>query len=103
MMAGVQSAISGMVEAAMELPPSRPRQEFAGAGTAKARASYAGPSGEHLRSKSLIRCGSFKSVKELTKKIDEIVTRYNEDCKPFTWTATADSILEKLGAGEWAN
>ncbi|TWO66058.1 IS630 family transposase, partial [Caenimonas sedimenti] len=29
-------------------------------------------------------------------KIDEFVTRYNESCKPFTWTATADSILEKI-------
>jgi putative transposase len=43
-----------------------------------------------------IRRGSFKSVKELTKKIDSFVRQYNENCKPFTWTATADSILEKL-------
>jgi putative transposase len=43
-----------------------------------------------------IRRGSFKSVKELTKKIDNLVRQYNENCKPFTWTATADSILEKL-------
>ncbi len=43
-----------------------------------------------------IRRGSFKSVKELTNKIDMFVSQYNENCKPFTWTATADSILEKL-------
>lgn len=43
-----------------------------------------------------IRRGSFKSVKELTKKIDNFVRQYNENCKPFTWTATADSILQKL-------
>ncbi len=43
-----------------------------------------------------IRRGSFKSVKELTKKIDNFVKQYNENSKPFTWTATADSILEKL-------
>jgi putative transposase len=43
-----------------------------------------------------IRRGSFTSVKELTNKIDCFVTQYNENCKPFTWTATADSILEKL-------
>ena len=43
-----------------------------------------------------IRRGSFKSVKELTRKIDTFVSQYNENCKPFTWTATADSILEKL-------
>ncbi|MHA6865486.1 IS630 family transposase, partial [Ralstonia pseudosolanacearum] len=24
------------------------------------------------------------------------VTRYNQSCKPFMWTATADSILAKL-------
>jgi putative transposase len=43
-----------------------------------------------------IRRGSFTSVKELTKKIDSFVSQYNEGCKPFTWTATADSILAKL-------
>jgi len=43
-----------------------------------------------------IRRGSFASVKELTKKIDSFVSQYNENCKPFTWTATADSILAKL-------
>lgn len=43
-----------------------------------------------------IRRGSFKSVKDLTNKIDEFVSKYNESCKPFTWTATADSILEKI-------
>ncbi|MGA4309464.1 IS630 family transposase, partial [Ralstonia nicotianae] len=29
-------------------------------------------------------------------KIDHFVTRYNQSCKPFMWTATADSILTKL-------
>ena len=43
-----------------------------------------------------IRRGSFSSVKQLIEKIDDFVSRYNENCKPFTWTATADSILEKL-------
>ena len=43
-----------------------------------------------------IRRGSFTSVKELTNKIDSCVSRYNENCKPFSWTATADSILEKI-------
>ncbi|MGJ7572953.1 IS630 family transposase, partial [Variovorax sp. RB2P76] len=27
---------------------------------------------------------------------DRFVTTYNADCRPFKWTATADSILEKL-------
>lgn len=43
-----------------------------------------------------IRRGSFTSVKELTNKIERFVSQHNESCKPFTWTATADSILEKL-------
>ena len=43
-----------------------------------------------------IRRGSFNSVKDLTQKIDRFVANYNQSCKPFSWTATADSILEKL-------
>lgn len=43
-----------------------------------------------------IRRGSFRSVKELIGKIDHFVTQYNRHCKPFVWTATADSILAKL-------
>jgi putative transposase len=43
-----------------------------------------------------IRRGSFASVKELIAKIDHFVASHNQDCKPFQWTATADSILEKL-------
>ncbi|MGC5859820.1 IS630 family transposase, partial [Ralstonia pseudosolanacearum] len=35
-----------------------------------------------------IRRGSFASVKELVVKIDHFVTRYNQSCKPFMWTAT---------------
>lgn len=43
-----------------------------------------------------IRRGSFGSVKELIAKIDHFVSHYNQNCKPFVWTATADSILAKL-------
>ncbi len=43
-----------------------------------------------------IRRGSFSSVKDLIKKIDHFVASYNSNCKPFAWTATADSVLEKL-------
>lgn len=43
-----------------------------------------------------IRRGSFRSVKELIGKIDHFVSHYNQNCKPFMWTATADSILSKL-------
>ena len=44
-----------------------------------------------------IRRGSFSSVKQLVSKIDEFVTTYNENSSPFAWTATADSILDKVG------
>lgn len=43
-----------------------------------------------------IRRGSFRSVRDLTSKIDQFVTQYNQTCEPFMWTATADSILAKL-------
>lgn len=43
-----------------------------------------------------IRRGSFRSVKDLTAKIKHFVTHYNQNCKPFMWTATTDSILAKL-------
>ena len=43
-----------------------------------------------------IRRGSFRSVRELIERIDHFVNHHNVDCKPFIWTATADSILAKL-------
>jgi len=43
-----------------------------------------------------IRRGSFKSVKDLIAKIQRFTEHYNRNCRPFTWTATADSILQKL-------
>lgn len=43
-----------------------------------------------------IRRGSFRSVKDLVEKIDSFVQHYNHSHRPFVWTATADSILEKL-------
>ncbi len=49
-----------------------------------------------LITEKAIRRGSFSSVKDLVHKIDHFVSQYNKNCSPFTWTATADSILEKL-------
>ena len=49
----------------------------------------------HISDKA-IRRGSFHSVRDLVAKIDHFVTHYNQTCKPFVWTATADSILAKL-------
>ena len=43
-----------------------------------------------------IRRGSFSSVKELVQKIDNFVQHYNRKHRPFIWTATTDSILQKL-------
>jgi putative transposase len=43
-----------------------------------------------------IRLGSFTSVKELIAKIEPFVAAYNKAKTTFNWTATADSILEKL-------
>jgi len=43
-----------------------------------------------------IRRGSFRSVRELVQRIDHFVANHNTVCKPFIWTATADSILAKL-------
>jgi putative transposase len=43
-----------------------------------------------------IRRGSFRSTKQLAEKIDQFVKTYNRNSKPFMWTATADSIFEKL-------
>jgi putative transposase len=43
-----------------------------------------------------IRRGSFRSVKDLIEKIDSFVRHYNRSHRPFVWTATADSILQKI-------
>ena len=43
-----------------------------------------------------IRRGTFRSVKELVAKIQTFVAHYNSKSRPFRWTATANSIFEKL-------
>ena len=40
--------------------------------------------------------GSFSSVKQLIARIEQFVAAYNKNTAPFSWTATADSILEKI-------
>lgn len=42
-----------------------------------------------LITRKAIRRGSFGPVRQLIKRIDQFVSRYNEDCKPFTWAASA--------------
>ena len=43
-----------------------------------------------------IRRGSFRSLAELIKKIDQYITHWNEDAEPFEWKASAAQILEKV-------
>ena len=43
-----------------------------------------------------IRRGSFGSVTDLQQAIDEFLLAWNEKPRPFLWTATVDSIVEKL-------
>jgi transposase len=43
-----------------------------------------------------IRRGTFRSVGDLVARIDDFVHHYNRHPRPFMWTATADSILDKI-------
>jgi len=43
-----------------------------------------------------IRRGSFRSVEDLEKAIAEFLSAWNQNPKPFVWTATVASIVEKL-------
>jgi transposase len=47
-------------------------------------------------SRQCIRRDAFFSVGDLKKAIREFLAAWNEDPKPFVWTATAESIMEKL-------
>ena len=49
-----------------------------------------------------IRRGSFTSVTELIAAIDAYLNAYNNDPEPLAWTATAESILEKVKRGRVA-
>ena len=43
-----------------------------------------------------IRRGVFASVKDLITAIEDYLATWNENPKPFVWTATVESIVEKL-------
>jgi hypothetical protein len=43
-----------------------------------------------------IRRGTFVSVPDLIAAINEFMAAWNSDPKPFVWTATVESIVEKL-------
>ena len=46
-----------------------------------------------------IRRGVFRSVPELIAAIEDYLQTHNQDPQPFVWTASADSILEKVRRG----
>ena len=43
-----------------------------------------------------IRRDSFRKVKELIERIERYTAKWNANAHPFMWTATADSILQKV-------
>jgi transposase len=43
-----------------------------------------------------IRRGTFASVNVLVKQIRDYINSWNENAKPFTWTATAGEVLAKV-------
>lgn len=43
-----------------------------------------------------VRRGTFISVADLINAIEEYVANWNQDPKPFVWTATVESIVQKL-------
>jgi transposase len=47
-------------------------------------------------SSQCIRRGAFGSVEDLKEAISEFLAAWNEKPKPFVWTATVESIMEKL-------
>jgi transposase len=49
-----------------------------------------------------IRRGVFPSVPDLIAAIDDYLTAKNADPQPFVWTATTESILEKVRRGRVA-
>jgi hypothetical protein len=49
-----------------------------------------------LITRQAIRRGTFSSVKQLIATIHNYITNWNASCRPFTWTADADTILAKV-------
>ena len=44
-----------------------------------------------------LRRGAFRSVGQLKEAIHDFLDAYNDDPRPFAWTASVDAILEKVG------
>lgn len=47
-------------------------------------------------SEKAVRRGAFRSVADLERAIEEFMNAWNTNPTPFVWTATVESILEKL-------
>jgi transposase len=47
-----------------------------------------------------IRRGTFTSVRDLITAIETFIDGWNERCHPFTWTKTADQLLEHCRPGK---
>jgi transposase len=55
-----------------------------------------------LLTEDRIRRGVFRSLAELEAAIEDYLAHHNLDPKPFVWTASATSILEKVRRGRQA-
>ncbi len=49
-----------------------------------------------------LRRGAFHSVPDLISAIEGYLAAHNDEPKPLVWTATAESILEKVARGRVA-
>lgn len=49
-----------------------------------------------ITTRQSIHRGTFASVNVLVKQIRDYIDSWNENAKPFTWTATTDEILVKV-------
>jgi transposase len=47
-----------------------------------------------------IRRGTFRSVKDLIAAIETFIDGWNDRCQPFTWTKTADQLLDHCKPGK---
>jgi hypothetical protein len=50
-----------------------------------------------------IHRGTFGSVRQLTTKIRAFIDGWNDRAHPFTWTKTADQILDKANRQPTSN
>jgi transposase len=54
----------------------------------------------NIITRQAIRRGTFTSVKDLIDAIRRFIDGWNDRCKPFVWTKTADEIIEHARPGQ---